>query len=89
LDAAAPAILRKARRAARVMEKNVWQQLSRDPYRVLRRIAAMTTLAEGREKVELGQAPGQRQFRVVVSRLKGDPGRRRAAPRPGHRSHPL
>src|SRR5215510_15674662 len=35
-----PAIVRKARRAARVIEKNVWQQLSRDAYCVLRPITA-------------------------------------------------
>src|SRR5215831_15696913 len=34
-----PAIVRKARRAARVIEKHVWQQRSRDAYCVLRRIA--------------------------------------------------
>src|SRR5436309_5318685 len=35
-----PAIVRKARRAARVIWKNVWQQLSRDAHGVLRPIAA-------------------------------------------------
>src|SRR5215471_20110125 len=34
------AIVRKARRAARVIEKHVWQQRSRGAYCVLRRIAA-------------------------------------------------
>jgi hypothetical protein len=44
------------------MEKNVWQQLSRDPYRVLRRIAAMTTLAEGRERWSLAKRPARGNF---------------------------
>jgi hypothetical protein len=35
-----PAILRKARRLARVIRKNIWQQPSRDAYCVLWRIAA-------------------------------------------------
>src|SRR5215470_486804 len=35
-----PAIVRKARRLARPIRKNVWQQLSRDGPCVLRRVAA-------------------------------------------------
>src|SRR5215471_305059 len=35
-----PAIVRKARRLARVIGQNVWQQLSRDSLRLVRRIAA-------------------------------------------------